>query len=331
MNISVVVPAYNRNDVLIKCVNALLVQKVCDLLFEIIVVDDCSKELCSDVLKDLIFKNRNLRVVRHSKNKGLAAARNTGARSAQNQIVIFLDSDIVPNTNYIQSNADLFRAHFDEEIAVVSNLSYPNEMVQKSNFARYMNNRYLGNRTWLLKRLVNYEDLPGKNFGGGICALRLTTFFEVGGFDETFVKYGGEDEDMGCRLRAANIPIKFCPDAKAIHHDYVALERSRDKTIEWVLNAFPILNKKHPQYFSGTAVKYFKQPSDSVLDLNCVIHYGSKRVFNPLIIITLEKCLGLLDGIKFFYFPPLYRILFLAWFVNGQKLQFKKKYSPVWQ
>ena len=45
MNVSVVVPAYNRNDVLIMCVNGLLTQKVSDAIFEIIVVDDCSKEL----------------------------------------------------------------------------------------------------------------------------------------------------------------------------------------------------------------------------------------------------------------------------------------------
>jgi hypothetical protein len=46
---------------------------------------------------------------------------------------------------------------------------------------------------------------------------------------------------------------------------------------------------------------------------------------------ALEKILQLLDGVKILYFPPLYRVLFLAWFVNGQKLHFKERYSAVWQ
>jgi GT2 family glycosyltransferase len=313
------------------CVNGLLTQKVSDAIFEIIVVDDCSKELCSNFLKNQLAANENLKVIRHSSNKGLAAARNTGARGARYQILIFLDSDIVPGPNFIQSHVDLHSAHPDEAIAVVSNLSYPNEVVQKSNFARYMNSRYLGNRAILLKSLVSYENLPAKNFGGGICSLRHSTFFEVGCFDETFVRYGGEDEEMGCRLRAANIAIKFCPSARAIHHDYVNLKRSRDKTIEWVLNALPLLESKHPQYLLSTSVKYVKRPSSSVVDARYLIYYASKCVLNSLTTRALEKILQLLDGVKILYFPPLYRVLFLAWFVNGQKLHFKERYSAVWQ
>jgi GT2 family glycosyltransferase len=331
MNVSVVVPAYNRNDVLMMCVNSLLVQKVRDSSFEVIVVDDCSKELCSEVLEDLLGSNKNLSVVRHSNNKGLAAARNTGARSSRNQILIFLDSDIVPEPDFIQSHLDLHRSYPDEAIAVISNLSYPDEVVQKSNFARYMNGRYLGNRAGLLKKLLNYDDLPAKNFGGGICSLRRTTFFEVGCFDEKFIKYGGEDEEMGCRLRLANVSIKFCPNAKAIHHDNVTIKRSRDKTTEWVLNALPLLDTKHPQYFLSTSIKYVRRKPGSVSSLQLVVYSIAKCVLNRFTMVALENVLEALDGVKLFYFPPLYRALSLAWLLNGQKVRSQKTYSSVWK
>lgn len=88
--VSVVVPAYNRKDVILRAVTSLLTQNF-EHEFEIIVVDDGSTDGTADQLNDL---STRVRVVRQC-NQGAAAARRMGIESARGEFIAFLDSDDV--------------------------------------------------------------------------------------------------------------------------------------------------------------------------------------------------------------------------------------------
>lgn len=88
--ISVVVPVYNVEKSLEKCIDSLLVQKYAD--FEIILIDDGSTDSSSYICDLYAKKNDRIKVL-HKKNAGLGYARNSGIEIASGKYIVFLDSD----------------------------------------------------------------------------------------------------------------------------------------------------------------------------------------------------------------------------------------------
>jgi len=87
--VSVIIPTFNRADLLPKAVGSVLSQTFQDL--EIVVVDDASGDCTPAVVHGL--GDRRIRYVRHPANRGIAAARNTGVAHASGRYLAFLDDD----------------------------------------------------------------------------------------------------------------------------------------------------------------------------------------------------------------------------------------------
>src|SRR5688572_15976770 len=87
--VSVVIPAYNRENFIKAAVESVQAQDIDDI--EIIVVDDCSKDKTVSVVEKMT--DPRIRLIKHEQNKGEAGARNTGVRAAQGKYVAYLDSD----------------------------------------------------------------------------------------------------------------------------------------------------------------------------------------------------------------------------------------------
>lgn len=98
MLLSIIVPIYNVEPYLRKCVNSLLHQDLPAEDYEIILVDDGSPDRCGDICDEYASKYGNIRVV-HRKNGGLSAARNSGIEIAQGKYIQFVDSD-----DYLEPN-----------------------------------------------------------------------------------------------------------------------------------------------------------------------------------------------------------------------------------
>jgi glycosyltransferase involved in cell wall biosynthesis len=88
--VSVVVPCYNQARFLGEAIQSVLSQGYTD--FEIIVVDDGSKDGTEEVASGYAKENSRVRLIRQE-NRGLAAARNRGLAEAHGEYVVFLDSD----------------------------------------------------------------------------------------------------------------------------------------------------------------------------------------------------------------------------------------------
>lgn len=104
MKFSIIIPVYNVEQYIEKCLLSVLKQDYCD--YEIIVVDDetpdNSMELVSRISKE--FPNK-IKII-HQKNKGLGGARNTGVLAASGDYIIFLDSDDYIDSNMLQGLSD---------------------------------------------------------------------------------------------------------------------------------------------------------------------------------------------------------------------------------
>ncbi len=96
--ISVVIPTYNRADLIGQTINSVLKQSYTNL--EIIVVDDSSTDNTKTVVEGI--NDARIRYFLHSTNQGGAAARNTGIKAAEGEYIAFLDSDDVWVNNKLE-------------------------------------------------------------------------------------------------------------------------------------------------------------------------------------------------------------------------------------
>jgi glycosyltransferase involved in cell wall biosynthesis len=87
--VSIIIPTYNRSRLLARAVKSVLNQTYQD--FELIIVDDASTDNTGEVVNS--FNDQRIKYVRHEKNKGEAAARNTGIKTAGCNYIAYQDSD----------------------------------------------------------------------------------------------------------------------------------------------------------------------------------------------------------------------------------------------
>lgn len=96
--ISVIVPVYNVEKYLPRCVDSILGQTYANL--EIILVDDGSPDNCGKICDDYAKKDSRMKVI-HKKNGGLSDARNVAIDVAKGEYITFVDSDDYVDANYV--------------------------------------------------------------------------------------------------------------------------------------------------------------------------------------------------------------------------------------
>ena len=90
MKLSIVIPVYNVENTLDRCVESVLHQGIGD--FEVILVDDGSRDRSAAICDEWQAKDAHILVI-HQENRGLSAARNAGISRATGELITFVDSD----------------------------------------------------------------------------------------------------------------------------------------------------------------------------------------------------------------------------------------------
>ena len=176
--VSVIVPFYNSSETIDETLCSVEAQTYPSV--EIIVVNDGSNEYHSNKLKQILSNRPHVQLVEQS-NKGLASARNIGARQASGVYFCFLDSDDVIKPQYLSACAEVLK---DPKIKLV-----------------YTKAEFFGAREgdWSLPPYEGLKSiLLGNRIPNAVALQRSKDFFELGGFDEPFRTH--EDWDYWIRL-----------------------------------------------------------------------------------------------------------------------------------
>lgn len=133
MRLSIVVPVYNVEAFLRKCVDSLLAQNLPVTDYEIILVDDGSTDSCGPMCDAFAAEHGNIRVI-HQQNRGLSGARNSGLAAATGQYILFVDSDDFLNPNVLgtlvgqmeELNLDILRFNY-QDVNMAGEVFEPNK------------------------------------------------------------------------------------------------------------------------------------------------------------------------------------------------------------
>jgi len=179
--VSVVMPAYNEAEFIETTLKALLAQTYKD--FELIVVDNNSTDNTGE-----IAKRYGARVI-VEKEKGVAAARNTGFANAKGEIIACTDSDSIPPANWVEQIVEAYKKNPSMVAFGGGGLLYsgPNDARAAA--------RFLFPSFSLLDRYLS----GGWNLNGFNLSVRSEAFKKIGGFRKDLVM--GEDIDLAKRLR----------------------------------------------------------------------------------------------------------------------------------
>ncbi len=213
--ISVIVPAYNAATHVADCLAALQQQTIDRHSYEIIVVDDGSEDDTA-----VHAQLPGVQIIHCPQNRGAAAARNTGIRNAQGEIVCFTDADCVPQPNWIEEVTRPL--HQNEAITAVKGIyiSHQHELV-----ARFVQLEYEDKYDGMAARSqIDFVDTYS-------CAYRRQALRESGGFDETI--FYVEDQELSFRLAAQGCVMVFQPTAVVAHHHSATLRQYARKKF-WI-------------------------------------------------------------------------------------------------
>ena len=238
MLFSVVIPTYQRRNIVLASVRALARQEF-NGSFEVIVVVDGSKDGSAEALRE-IDAPFPLTILEQA-NQGAAAARNRGAAAACGEILLFLDDDMESHPRLL---AEHDRSHREGADVVLGHM--PLHPKSPSGILSAAVKAWVDERAQLLSSpgasLTLHDLLTGQ------ISLTRKTFHDVGGFDTNFThggSFGNEDVDFGYRLLLVGYKIVFNPEA--ISWQYYAVQ-PRQYLRQWrqAGHADVAFARKHP-------------------------------------------------------------------------------------
>jgi O-antigen biosynthesis protein len=217
--VSIIIPVYNQLGYTLKCLKAIALNLAETSLVEIIIVNDCSTDQTSEILKAIPA----ITLINHQSNQGFIHSCNRGASVAKGKYLYFLNNDTEIQPNCIESLIEVLAQ--DKQVgAVGSKLLYPQGSLQEA-----------GGIIW--------QDASGWNYGrnnnpcapeynylrevdycsGASLMLRREIFESLRGFEQNFAPAYYEDTDLCFAIRhQLGLKVMYQPQSQVIHYEGIS-------------------------------------------------------------------------------------------------------------
>lgn len=193
--LSVIIPAYNEERYIDACLSSLLKQKI-TVPYEIIVVDNNS----TDETAAKASAYRRVRLIRET-YPGASSARNSGARAARGDILVFLDADCIAPPEH------LARVHrILSQTSSVDGVAGPYIYYDAGSFIQWLTGqgKYFIRYYQLMKFLFGFQ-----GFAGGNVALRQSVYRKSGGYNKNISVLEADDVEYAKRLNKKGYHVKY--------------------------------------------------------------------------------------------------------------------------
>ena len=232
--ISLIIAIYNRKDELFELLNSLSHQT--DKDFEVIIVDDGS-QINLRPTAELFHESLTIEFFRKD-NSGPGLSRNYGAKKAKNDWLVFVDSDVIVEKDYIENIKQNLENNPCDAFGGADKAHKGFNLMQKaisySMTSVFTTGGIRGNK----KSISKFQP---RSFNMGV---RKLAFEKVGGFSEMRI---GEDPDLSMKLWENGFNTAFFDDIGVYHKRRVDFGKFSKQVYQFGC-ARPILNQRHPKY-----------------------------------------------------------------------------------
>ncbi len=243
VQLSVIIPTYNRAEILEDCLNALARQTLDASLFEVIVGDDGSSDNTQDVLRRAETSMPYKLIWFAQKNAGPNRVRNRAIKIASAPIVVFLNDDTIATAELLEHHRSFHAAHPEDNVAFLGKVTIDPELPYSPFSKLHLDSSFAQWENWVGPD--GYAVLDWRAFY--TCNLSVKKDFLLNNelFDED-IKYS-DDVELGARLSNHGLKIFYNPLAIGYHrhfiteHDYLNIARKEGE---------------------GLATWYLKRPND---------------------------------------------------------------------
>ncbi len=207
---SVIIPTHNRREFLEYCLSYILNQTADD--YEVIVIDDASVDGTDKVIAKYKMQDAKLRYIRLEKQSGPYVARNIGIRKAKGEIIIFVDSDVLAHSRFVEDHIKIQKKH-DKIIlqGMVHHIKHPG----------FYNFRFSFPNAIFWGLLVSQNTSVKKKY-----------LLEVDGFDEDMGgPIGFKDIELGLRLQ--KLGLKFLYGIRTCRAYHIDKPYGRERLFEF--------------------------------------------------------------------------------------------------
>lgn len=172
VSVSVIIPVHNQEIYISRCLRSILDQSLAREEYEVIVIDDDSKDKTGKILQT--FKN-HIKIISNKKNKGLSFSLNRGIENSKGRFIVRLDSDDYVNKEYLKI-LQMYLLYNNDSNAVSCDYFLVDEK----------------------ENILKKENSKTKPIGCGIM-FRAESLINVGMYDKNFLVH--EDRDLRIRFK----------------------------------------------------------------------------------------------------------------------------------
>lgn len=243
--LSIIIVNFNTKDLLYACLTSVLAHKKKEDQWEIIVVDNASKDGSQEEIKNVKLKIKNVALIQNKENRGFATANNQGIRASKGDYILLLNSDTEARKGTIQTMLAYLKSHQsinaatcrvelpDGSLDPACHRGFPTPWAACTYF---LGLEHLFPHSKLFSHYhQGYKDMTKEHsvdcISGAFFLIRKKVIDTVGLFDEAFFMYG-EDIDWCYRIRQAGYAIGFYPFVSILHRKKQSGRAHEDESIQ---------------------------------------------------------------------------------------------------
>src|SRR5947208_7788339 len=201
--ISVIIPTFNRAAMLTDTLESFAAQSIPTNRYEVIVVDDGSKDATPEVCRD--FGSRMQLRYLHVENSGISAAKNTGILASRGKILLFCDDDDIADSHLLEEHLKAHKQHPEENIAVLGYTTWA-PTLSVTPLMHYVTD--IGRFLFAYGDLKDGQMLDFTYFWGGRSSCKRSFLAKHGVFNRQF-RTIIEDMELGYRLSKFGFRVVF--------------------------------------------------------------------------------------------------------------------------
>lgn len=243
LDLSAVVPTYNRRELLFGLVDSLRKQSYSSNRYEIVIVSDGSTDGTDD-LYEVPMTSPTTRLVRQDRRgQGQGAARNLGCQVARGKVVLFLDDDMIADERLVEMHV-MAHSRLGGGIVVLGRSELPAELCDTPFRKTIVADgcRVTNSPSDIEGGFVSFTAFVSRHI-----SIRRSDFLALGGYDEHTRAYGWGDLEIAYRAAQKGMQFYYYPDASGVHRDQKNTLETQAKRLRDAARMAPVLFSQYPE------------------------------------------------------------------------------------